>query len=400
MAASVPVSGSVYTYAYVCFGEFPAWIFGWILVMKYIVICAAVPVGWSGYFASFLDDIGLKIPSSLSKAPFEFDAHQGWYATGAVLDLPALCIVAILGALVALGTRIAVNINNLMVIIKLLVIAVFIIFGIAFVNSGNWIPFIPENTGVFGQFGWSGILRATSVVFFAYNGFDVVSTLAQESKKPQKDLPIGLLGSLSVSTAVYLIMALILTGIVSYLLLNVPDPIAVAVNAFGPGWIWIHYLVKPGILAGLASLILVQILGTTRVLYTMAHDRLIPSRFGQIHPKFRTPLFGTVVVTLICMILSALFPISALALLVSIGALQGFGGVCLGVLILRYTNPSLSRPFKCPLFPWIPLAGTLLCLFLMFLLPLATWIQFLIWTFVGVIVYFLYGVKHSPLQKK
>lgn len=400
MASIIPVSGSVYTYTYVCLGELPAWIFGWILLMKYVIICAVVPVGWSSYFVNFLQDLGISMPSSLSSAPFGYDLTKGWHATGSYINLPAMCIVAILGTLVALGTRVAVSVNSLMVVIKLVVIALFIIFGIYFINPDNWTPFIPKNSGVFGQFGWSGILRAAGVAFFAYNGFDVVSTLTQESKQPQKNLPIGLLGSLSISTTLYLIMSLVMTGIVSYLLLNVPDPVAVAINAFGPSWVWIRYLIKSGILIGLASLILVQLLGTTRVLYTMAHDRLIPSHFGKIHPKFRSPLFSIVVVTLISMILGALFPVSALSLLVSIGALQGFGGVCIGVIVLRYTNRSLHRPFTCPLFPWIPLAGALLCTIQMFFLPLTTWIQFLIWTLVGIAVYFLYSKKHSPLQKK
>lgn len=398
MASTVPISGSLYTYAYVCLGEFPAWLFGWILVMKYLVICAAVPVGWSSYLTSFLADFGIELSAFFSKAPFEYDPIQGWQATGSYINLPAMCIVAALGTLVALGTRVAVNVNNLMVIVKLVVIVLFIACGISFINSENWSPFIPENTGTFGEFGWSGIFRAASVVFFAYNGFDVVSTLAQESKKPQRNIPIGLLGSLSISTLLYLVMALLLTGIVSYTLLNVPNPIAVAINTFGPGWFWVHYLIKLGVLAGLSSLILVQLLGTTRVLYTMAHDRLIPMHFGRIHSRFRTPFFATIVVTLICMTLSALLPIGTLALLVSIGALQGFGGVCFGVLLLRYRNPRLERPFLCPLFPWIPLLGTIFSLVLMFLLPLMTWIQFLIWTLIGVVIYFAYSKKRSPLQ--
>lgn len=399
MAALVPVSGSAYTYAYVCFGEFPAWILGWVMLMNYIGVTTAVAAGWSGYFASFLQTLGIKLSSAFSKGPFAYDTINGWTTTGNYVDIPAMCIVAFFGILVSLGIRLAASANSIMVVVKLAVIILFICFGVSFINTDQWFPIIPENTGVFGQFGWSGIFRAAGVVFFAYNGFDSVSTLAQECRNPQKDIPKGLLGSLGLSTVFYLIMALVLTGIASYTLLNVPDPISVAVNMMGPSWKWLHMVVNVGILVGLSSVILVQILSTSRILYTISHDKLLPSKFGKLHPKFRTPFFGTMIVTLISMIISGLFPVGALGLLVSIGILIVFGSVCFGVLILRYTNKSINRPFKCPLFPWIPLAGTLLCLMQMLLMPLATWIELGVWVIMGCLVYFLYSKKRSPLQK-
>lgn len=399
MASIVPVSGSAYTYAYVCFGEFPAWILGWVMLMNYVGVTTAVAAGWSGYFKSFLDALGIKVSAAFSNAPLAYDTVNGWTTTGSLIDIPAMCIVGFFGILVSLGIRLAASANSIMVIIKLLVIALFIGFGVSFINADQWAPFIPENQGVFGQFGWSGILRAAGVVFFAYNGFDSISTLAQECRNPQKDIPKGLLGSLGLSTVVYLVMALILTGIVSYTMLNVPDPISVAINQMGPHWTWLHLIVNVGILAGLSSVILVQLLGTSRILYTISHDKLLPARFGKLHPKYRTPLFATLIVTFVSMVIGALFPVGALGLLVSIGILIVFGSVCFGVLLLRYTNKSLARPFKCPLFPIIPIAGTLLCILQMVLLPIATWIQLGIWVLIGCVIYFAYGKKRSLLQQ-
>lgn len=399
MASLVPVSGSAYTYAYVCMGEFPAWLIGWVLIMEYLLTLATVAVGWSGYFTSFLEDCGIKISTALSNAPLAYDSVHGWAKTGAYINIPALCVVGVIGVFVALGIRVAASINSIMVVIKMLVILLFIVFGIAFINMDNWVPFIPPNTGNFGEFGWSGILRGAGVVFFAYNGFDAISTLAQEARNPKKDLPLGMLGSLGISTIVYILMALLLTGLVSYTMLNVSDPIGVAINVLGPKWMWLRFFVKLGILSGLASVILVMLLGTTRVLYTISHDGLLPKSFGKIHSRFRTPAFGTLVVTLIAMIMAALFPVGMLGLLVSIGALLVFGFVCVGILILRYTKPSLKRPFKCPMFPLIPFLGGAACLMQMFLLPMETWRQLLAWMILGCAVYFFYGRKHSKLQR-
>ncbi|MFI5334108.1 MAG: APC family permease, partial [Chlamydiales bacterium] len=257
---------------------------------------------------------------------------------------------------------------------------------------------IPANTGVFGEFGWSGILQGAGVVFFAFIGFDAISTLAQEAKNPQKDMPIGMLGSLGISTLAYVMVALVLTGIVSYTLLAVPDPIAVAVNALGKNFLWMRLLVKIGILSGLTTVILVMLLGQARIFYTMAHDGLLPKMFGKIHHKFRTPFLTTIVVTLICMTIAGLFPVGILGKLVSMGTLFIFAIVCFGVLVLRYKQPLLHRPFKTPFVPFVPLLGTLSCLLLMFGLPNVTWWQLIGWLILGCFVYSWYGKKHSKVR--
>lgn len=399
-ASLIPISGSAYSYAYATMGEITAWIIGWGLTLEYLFSGATVAVGWSGYCVSLLQDFGISIPSYLSNSPFIYDAAKGWIATGALMNLPAMIIIALIGFLISIGIKVAVGVNSLLVIIKMSVALLFIGCGIFFVTPDNWVPFIPENTGVFGQFGWSGILRGSGVVFFAYIGFDAISTLAQEARNPQKDLPIGMLGSLGISTVVYIIMALVLTGIVSYTLLAVPDPIAVAVNALGPKFIWLRLFTKIAILAGLTSVILVMLLGQARIFYTMAHDGLLPSAFGKTHPKFRTPFFSSVVIALLALVFAGLFPVSILGKITSMGALLAFAIVCFGVLVLRYTQPLLHRPFKVPFTPWIPLAGTLSALLLMLFLPMVTWVQLIIWMIIGIFIYYFYGRKHSKVRNR
>jgi APA family basic amino acid/polyamine antiporter len=397
-ASLIPMSGSAYSYAYVTMGEFVAWVIGWGLTLEYLFSAATVAVGWSGYFVSLLEDIGIRVPAALSNAPLVYDAASGWTQSGAYVNLPAMLIVAIMGCLVALGIKCAAGFNSVMVVIKMVVILLFIGCGIAFLKADNWQPFMPENTGVFGQFGWSGVFRGAGVVFFAFIGFDALSTLAQESKNPQRDLPIGMLGSLGISTIVYMIMALVLTGVVSYTLLGVSDPIAVAVNALGTKFIWLRYFVKVAILAGLTSVILVMILGQSRIFYTMSHDGLMPKLFGKVHPKLRTPFFTTIIVTLVGMLISGTFPVVILGQLTSMGALLAFAIVCFGVMVLRYTQPLLHRPFKVPFSPWVPLAGTLACVAQMVLLPGVTWVQLVIWMAIGWAIYYFYGRHHSKAR--
>jgi len=329
-----------------------------------------------------------------------YDPATGWSQSGALINLPAMLIIGLMGFLIAIGIKAAASFNNVMVVIKMGVILLFIVCGIAFIKTENWVPFVPDNTGVFGQYGFSGILRGAGVVFFAFIGFDALSTLSQEAKNPQKDLPLGMLGSLGISTVCYIIVALILTGIVSYKLLDVPDPIAVAVNALGPNFVWLRLVVKLAILAGLTSVILVMLLGQSRIFFTMSHDGLLPKPFGTIHPKFHTPAFTTGAVTVLAMLVAGVFPVGILGQIVNMGALLAFAIVCFGVLVLRFTQPLLHRPFKTPFVPWVPLLGTLICLFQMALLPGVTWIQFIIWMAIGYIIYFSYGHKHSHLRLK
>lgn len=397
-ASLIPIAGSAYSYAYVTMGELVAWIIGWGLTMEYLFSASTVAVGWSGYFVSLLQDIGLDLPAVVASAPLKYEVTTGWECTGAWFNLPAMAIVAIMGVLVSVGIKAAASFNNIMVIIKMSVIVLFIACGIAYINADNLVPFIPENTGVWGQFGFSGVLRAAGVVFFAFIGFDALSTLAQECRNPQKDLPVGMLGSLGIATVVYVIVALVLLGVVSYTLLDVPDPIAIAVNALGSSFVWLRFVIKLAILAGFTSVILVMILGQSRVFYSMAHDGLMPKPFGTVHPKFSTPFFTTIVVTLTCMLFSGIFPVGILGQLTSMGALLAFAIVCFGILVLRYTQPTLHRPFKTPFVPWVPLAGTLACILQMVAMPSITWMQLLVWMILGLWIYFAYGSKHSRVR--
>jgi APA family basic amino acid/polyamine antiporter len=397
-ASLIPISGSAYTYAYATMGEFTAWIIGWGLTMEFLFSAATVSVGWSAYFSSLLSDFGLNIPAVFASAPISYELATGWAKTGALINIPAMVIVALIGGLVAVGIKAAASFNNLMVIIKLGAIALFVACGIAYVNMDNLTPFIPANTGTFGEFGFSGVLRGAGVMFFAFIGFDALSTMAQECRNPQKHLPVGMIGSLGISTVVYMIIGFVLLGVVSYTMLDVPDPITVAVNALGPKFIWMRYVIKLAILAGLTSVVLVMILGQSRIFSTMAKDGLLPKPLAKISSRFQTPFFATVVVTVICMILAGIFPVGILGQLTCMGALLAFAIVCFGILVLRYKQPTLHRPFKTPFVPWVPLAGTLVCIIQMLMFPAVTWIQFLIWMLIGCLIYFKYSVKHSKAR--
>lgn len=397
-ASLIPVAGSAYTYAYVTLGEFAAWFIGWGLTLEYLFSVATVASGWSGYCISLLQDFGITIPDYLTNAPINYDQHVGWIGTGSFVNLPAMIIIAVIGLLIMRGIQMAAFLNDMLVLVKLGVIALFILVGVIFINTDNWVPFIPENTGVFGEFGWSGVLRGAGIVFFAFLGFDALSTMAQEAKNPQKDLPIGMLGSLGICTVVYIVFALILTGIVSYTALGVSDPISVAVNALGPSFIWMRYIVKFAILAGLTSVILVMLMGQARIFYTMAHDGLLPAAFGKTHPVTRIPFFATVMVTIFAMAMTGFFPVGILGELTSMGALLAFLLVCFGILILRFTQPNLHRPFKTPWTPWVPLLGTIFTLIVMVSMPAVTWMQFVIWMAIGCLIYYFYGRKHSKVR--
>jgi len=399
-ASLIPIAGGPYSYAYATLGEFAAWTIGWSLTLEYLFSAATVSVGWSGYLSSFLNDFGIYLPTKIASAPLLYDINTGWVKSGSYFNLPAALIIAFIGGMIALGIKAATRFNNIIVALKLTVIVLFIAIGIAYINTENWIPFIPPNTGTFGEFGLSGILRGAGVVFFAYIGFDALSTLAQEARDPQKDMPIGMVGSLGISATIYIIMALVLTGIVSYKALGGPASFSVALDSLGPKFVWFRYFAKFGILAGLTSVIMVMLLGQTRVFYTMAHDGLLPKAFGRVHKKFHTPFFNTIFLTVVGMLICGLFPVGILGQLVSMGTLMAFAIVCFGVLILRYKQPNLHRPFKVPFFPWIPLIGTLACILQMIALPSVTWMQLVIWIFIGYVVYFSYGIRHSHIRKK
>lgn len=396
-ASMIPIAGSAYTYSYATIGELLAWIIGWDLILEYLFGAAAVSVGWSGYVVSFLKDFGVSIPAALSTAPFSFDHVHGWAATGGIINLPAVLIIAVVTGLLVIGIQESATVNDLAVFAKVTVVILFIVFGVAYINADNWKPFMPENTGQFGSFGWSGVFRGAGVIFFAYIGFDAVSTAAQEAKNPQRDMPIGILASLAVCTVLYIAVALVLTGIVKYDMLNVPDPIAVGVNAAGDGLFWLRKFIKIGAIAGLSSVMLVLLLGQPRIFYAMSMDGLLPKFFSNVHPKFRTPHITTMATGAAAAVLGGLFPIGALGEMVSIGTLLAFAIVCASIIVLRRTHPDLPRPFRTPLVPLVPALGVLITVGQMFMLPWATWLRLIVWMAVGIAIYFFYGRHNSKL---
>ena len=409
-AAMIPIAGSAYTYGYATLGELLAWIIGWDLILEYLFASATVAVGWSGYVVSLLRDVGIEIPPQLASAPFEHHAPpdaglnvwriftEGWTRTGAVLNVPAMVIVGLATLLLVLGIRESARFNNVIVAIKVAVILSFIGFGAFYVNVDNWSPFVPPAEGP-GRYGWGGVLRAAGVIFFAYIGFDAVSTAAQETRDPQRAMPIGILGSLAICTVLYVAVSLVLTGIVDYRRLDAPDPIAIGIDAAGPGLAWLRPLIKIGAVAGLSSVILVMLMGQPRIFWAMARDGLLPPVFARVHPSYGTPWLATVLTGGIAMVLAGLLPIGLLGELVSIGTLLAFTIVCAGVLVLRITDPDVPRPFRVPLVPWVPLAGVATCGYLMIGLPVDTWARLLVWMALGIVIYFAYGRRHARLAQ-
>ncbi len=397
-ASLVPMAGSAYTYGYATLGELFAWIIGWDLILEYALGAVTVAIGWSGYVVSFLKDIGITVPCTLSAARgMAVQCADGTTAT-AIFNLPAVVIIAIITTLLVIGIKESANVNNAIVFVKVAVVLLFIVGAAHAIDPANWHPFIPPNTGVRGEFGWSGVMTGAGIVFFAYIGFDAVSTAAQEAKNPQKDMPIGIIGSLLICTVLYIIVSGIATGVMSYKDLNVPDPIAVAADHAGLGWM--SSLIKLGAIAGLSSVILVMLLGQSRVFWTMSRDGLLPQFVNKIHPKFQTPWITSIVTGVGVAFVSALLTVREAGSLVSIGTLLAFVIVSAGVLVLRVREPNLPRSFKTPWVWFVAPMGAISALSLMVALPWRTWERLIIWFIVGIVIYFVYGVRHSKLAAK
>jgi len=406
-ASSVPVAGSAYTYGYATLGELVAWIIGWDLVLEYALGAATVAVGWSGYVVSFLADAGIRFPPLLSAAPGTAVVLADGTSGTALLNLPAMLIAAAATMLLVIGIRESARVNAVIVVVKVAVVLLIIGLGGMFVNPGNWHPFIPPNMGEFGIGGWSGIARGAGVIFFAYIGFDAVSTAAQEARNPQRDMPRGIIGSLVICTVLYVLVSGVMVGLVPYQQLGVPAPMAVAVDAarvraVGTSWQGVldlmPFVVKLGAILGLSSTIIVQMMAQPRIFFAMSRDGLLPAWASAIHPRFRTPHVTTLITGAIVMLASGFTAIDVLGELVSIGTLFAFVIVSIGVIVLRRTRPDLERPFKTPWVPALPIASVIVSLALMLALPAATWERLFVWLAIGLVIYFAYGRSHSKLR--
>ena len=397
-SSMVPIAGSAYSYTYATLGEFAAWFIGWDLLLEYMFAAGTVAVGWARYFMKILDHFNIHLlPASLTAAPFASPDGLHIVSTGATLNLPAMFIAALAATICYIGIKQSSFVNSVVVILKVGVILAVIGFGAAHLSTANWTPFIPPNTGVWGEFGWSGILRASGVIFFAYIGFDAVSTAAQEARNPSRDMPFGLLMGLGICALLYVLMAGTLTGLMPYKLLNDAAPVATALESH-PELKWLSIWVSFGALFGLTSVILVMILGQSRILLAMSRDGLLPPNLGSVHDRFRTPHVATAIVGAFAALMAGLFPIGLLAELVSIGTLLAFVMVCASVLVLRYTRPDLHRAFRVPL-PWFTcLAGILFCGGMAASLPWGTWVRLIIWALIGIAVYYGYSRHHSKLK--
>jgi APA family basic amino acid/polyamine antiporter len=399
LASLIPVSGSAYSYTYATLGEGVAWFVGWNLALEYMMSAATVAVGWSGYVVNLLEEAGLHLPAALINAPIAKSADHTLVATGAIVNLPAVLVVAALTWICYRGIRESASMNNVMVVIKVVIIVLFIVAGLSFIDTANWRPYLPANSGEFGHYGFSGVMMGAAIIYFAYIGFDTAATTAQEARNPQRDVPAGILGALVISTVLYVAMAAVMTGMVSYQQLDVAAPVAVALDAH-PQLFWLGLPVKIGAIVGMTSVILMSILGQPRIFMAMSRDGLLPPQLQKVHPTHQTPHIGTLITGVVACFFAGVFPIDVLGELVSIGILLAFTAVCAGVLILRYTMPETARPFRVPLAPVTCTAGVLMCLALTFFLPHDTWIRLLIWTAIGFAIYFGYGYRNSALRAR
>lgn len=400
-SSMIPVAGSAYTYSFATMGEFIAWIIGWDLVLEYAVGAATVSISWSKYLSKFLDGYGIHVNEQLMHSPFE----------GGLINIPAVFIVMVMSLILMRGTKESAFVNGLIVILKISVVLVFITLGWQYIRPENYTPYIPENKGSFGEFGFSGIIRAAAIVFFAYIGFDAVSTAAQEAKNPKRDMPIGILLSLGICTVLYILFAHVMTGVVNYTAFAGADgiaPVAIAIDNMGvadasgmitPAYPWLNKAIILAILAGYASVILVMLMGQSRVFFSMSKDGLMPKVFSEVHPKFRTPAKNNLLFMLIVSLFAAFVPARVVGEMTSIGTLFAFILVCLGVLVMRKKMPDAPRAFSTPLVPLVPILGVFVCLFMMVFLPLDTWIRLIVWMMIGFDVYLYYGMKNSVLNK-
>ena len=395
LASMIPVAGSAYTYGYATLGELPAWIIGWDLLLEYMVAACLVSIGWSAYLVNLLNNIlrgwGLALPPSLVNAPIEWNTEiHKFVSTGAVINIPAIFIVLLLTGLLVRGIKESSRVNMIIVIVKIAVIVFFIVLAVWHVKPSNWTPFMP--------FGFGGVMTAAAIVFLAFVGFDAISTAAEEAKNPQRDMPRAIMSSLAVATILYMAVSAIMTGTVPYDKLGVPDPVALVLNELRMPWA--SSIVSVGALAGITSVLLVLILGQPRILFAMSRDGLLPPALSHVHKKYKTPHKTTILTGGIVAVAAGLLPIQVVAELCSIGTLFAFIIVCSGVLVLRYTRRDIHRPFKTPLFPFVPAAGVLLCGYLMINLPRTAWERFLIWLIIGLAIYFSYSRRNSGLRRE
>jgi APA family basic amino acid/polyamine antiporter len=398
-ASMVPVAGSAYTYAYATLGELFAWIIGWDLILEYSVGAATVGISWSQYLVKFLDQFGLYLPPQITHSPFEKIVLEGGQVIRGWVNLPAVLIIALITAIIIRGTKGSAIFNIIVVTLKVGVVLVFIALGWQYIDPANYHPYIPANTGHFGEFGWSGIFRGAGVVFFVFIGFDIVATMAQETRNPQKNMPIGIIGSLVICTLLFVLFGYVMTGLAHYTSFkDSAAPVAIAI--LHTPYVWLGYAVILAILIGYTSVILVDLLEQSRVFYAMSRDGLLPKVFSELHPRFHTPSKSNIVLCLFISLFAGLVPISIVGEMTSIGTLLAFVMVCLGILILRKKEPGTHRPFKTPFVPLVPILGILTCLVMMFSLPADTWLRLFIWLAIGLAVYFGYGKKHSKLKRE
>jgi APA family basic amino acid/polyamine antiporter len=395
-ASMIPVAGSAYTYSYATMGRLMAWIIGWDLVLEYAVGAATVSISWSRYLKKFLELFGMHLPEQLTMSPWDSVTRTDGSVITGMINLPAVLIVVLMSIVLIRGTKGSALVNNLIVALKVTVVLVFIFLGWSYINPSNYVPYIPENTGTFGSYGWSGIFRAAAIIFFAYIGFDAVSTAAQEAKKPQRDMPIGILLSLAICTVLYILFSHVMTGLANYTEFKGQDGIApVAVAIAHTPYAFMQKLIILAILAGYSSVIMVMLLGQSRVFFSMSKDGFLPSIFAEVHPKFRTPWKSNILFAVFVSLFAAFVPARVVGEMTSIGTLFAFVLVCIGVMVMRKSDPLHPRPFRTPLVPVIPVLGILTCFSMMAALPGDTWIRLVIWMAIGFIIYFYYGSKRA-----